>query len=143
MVYFRYRGKAIKAESGDDSSKARILGRRGEDLKLIVPTGVTVFDANMKRIGELNAPGDTCIAAHGGVGGCTGNNFIGSKGTEQVVTLDLKLIADVGMVRSIYIWAEAVSKDFPSILGWISECGQEYATQSNIKGTAKDCCLSV
>lgn len=95
---FRNRKKPIKAESGEDSSKARILGRRGEDLKVKVPIGITVFDENNGKIGELNEPGETCIAAKGGIGGCSGNNFLGTRGQERVVTLDLKLIADVGMV---------------------------------------------
>lgn len=64
-----------------------------------MPIGVTVFDENNKKIGELNEPGETCIAAKGGIGGCSGNNFIGTRGEERVVTLDLKLIADVGMVK--------------------------------------------
>lgn len=98
FVNFRYRRKIMRAKSGEDSSKARILGRRGEDLQVKVPVGVTVFDENRKKIGELNAHGDTCIAAKGGIGGCSGNNFLGTKGQEHVVTLDLKLIADVGMV---------------------------------------------
>lgn len=72
--------------------------QRGEDLKVEVPIGVSVFDANNQKIGELNEPGDTCIAARGGIGGCSGNNFLGTVGQSQVVTLDLKLIADVGMV---------------------------------------------
>lgn len=95
---FRNKKAPIKAQSGEDSSKARILGRRGDDLKLKVPIGVTVFDENNQKIGELNEPGETCIAARGGIGGCSGNNFLGTRGQEHVVTLDLKLIADVGMV---------------------------------------------
>lgn len=89
---------AIKAESGEDSSKARILGRRGQDCKLKVPIGLTIYDDKNKNIGELNQAGDTCIVAKGGIGGCSGNNFLGTRGQERVITLDLKLIADVGMV---------------------------------------------
>lgn len=88
----------MKAQSGEDSSKARILGRRGDDLKVSVPIGVTVFDEKNQKIAELNEPGDTCIAATGGIGGCSGNNFLGTRGQERTLTLDLKLIADVGMV---------------------------------------------
>lgn len=98
LFVFRYRKNPIKAQSGEDSSKARILGRRGDDLKLKVPIGVTVFDETNQKIGELNEPGETCIVAQGGIGGCSGNNFLGTRGKEQVITLDLKLIADVGMV---------------------------------------------
>lgn len=103
VLNFRYRRKVIRAESGEDSSKARILGRRGQDFKINVPVGITVFDESNQIIGELNAPGETCIAAKGGIGGCSGNNFLGTKGQEHVVTLDLKLIADVGMVQNTSI----------------------------------------
>lgn len=90
--------KKFNAASGEDSSKARLLGRRGKDYVVEVPIGITVLDENMKKISELNAKDDTCMAAGGGIGGCSGNNFLGTRGQERVVTLDLKLIADVGMV---------------------------------------------
>lgn len=90
--------KRIKASSGEDSSKQRILGRRGMDEKIEVPVGVQVIDEHGKVIGDLNESGATCIAAVGGMGGCTGTGFIGRPGQQRVVNLDLKLIADVGLV---------------------------------------------
>lgn len=98
FVFRRYRKVPIKAQSGEDSSKARILGRRGDDFVLKVPTGITIFDEKNEKIGELNSNGDKCIVASGGIGGCSGNSFIGTRGQERIVTLDLKMIADVGMV---------------------------------------------
>lgn len=95
---FRYPGKTFKAGSGEDSIKDRLIGRRGTDVQLDVPLGVSVICDSGKKIGELNVEGDRVIAGGGGVGGCTGNNFIGSKGQIRTVTLDLKLIADVGLV---------------------------------------------
>lgn len=94
----RYRSRLIQAKGGEDSSKVRILGRRGEDVTIEVPPGITVYNADRKVIGELNEVDETCIAAGGGMGGCTGTNFIGFRGQEHVLTLDLKLIADVGLV---------------------------------------------
>lgn len=68
-------------------------------MKVEVPTGVTVIDEESnKAIGELNAPGETCLVAGGGSGGCSGNQFIGVKGQHRTIKLDLKLIADVGLV---------------------------------------------
>lgn len=99
VILFRYKRDPIRAASGEDSSKARILGRRGADYIVKVPTGITVLDENQQKIAELNSPGDECIAAGGGIGGCSGNNFLGTRGQERVLTLDLKLIADVGMVK--------------------------------------------
>lgn len=86
---------------GEDSSKTRILGKRGNDIEVEVPTGVAVYDETRTVLGELNNPGDTCLVAGGGIGGAAGCNFIGTRGQERVITLDLKLIADVGMVRII------------------------------------------
>lgn len=91
----------MRGGTGEDSSKARILGCRGEDSVVPVPIGITVLDENKRKIAELNKIGDSCIVAGGGVGGCSGNEFLGEKGQHRVVTLDLKLIADVGLVLHI------------------------------------------
>lgn len=88
----------IIASSGEDSSKIRIVGRRGVDECIQVPTGVQVFDDNGKLLGELNEESSTCLAAGGGMGGCAGTNFLGKPGDHRTVTLDLKLIADIGLV---------------------------------------------
>lgn len=97
----RYRGEVIRAGIGEDSSKARILGRRGKDTVIEVPLGVAVYDEQRKLLGELNNLGETCVVAGGGIGGCAGCDFLGKRGQEHVVTVDLKLIADVGMVRRL------------------------------------------
>lgn len=47
---------------------------------------------------DLNEEGATCLAAGGGGGGCSGNLFIGHRGQTSTITLDLKLIADTGLV---------------------------------------------
>lgn len=90
--------KSAKAGNGEDSSKLRLLGRRGTDTVVEVPTGITVITEEGRKVAELNKDGEKCIAAGGGSGGCTGNNFLGHKGHQRVMTLDLKLIADVGLV---------------------------------------------
>lgn len=43
---------------------------------------------------ELNDDGKTCLAADNGNGGRSGNSFLGKQGQTQMVSLDLKLIAD-------------------------------------------------
>lgn len=99
LIWKKNPSRRITAGNGEDSSKLRILGRRGLDLKLEVPTGITVIDEESNKvIGELNAPGETCLVAGGGSGGCSGNQFIGVKGQHRTIKLDLKLIADVGLV---------------------------------------------
>lgn len=75
----------------------RLLGRRGVDRRIEVPTGVSV-EHEGQVIGELNEADATCIVAGGGGGGCSGNSFLGHKGETKTVRLDLKLIADVGLV---------------------------------------------
>lgn len=97
----RYRSSIVRGGMGEDSSKVRILGRRGEDKIIKVPIGVTIYDDRKKLLGELNNPGENCLVAGGGVGGCAGCSFIGKRGQERVVTVDLKLIADVGLVNIV------------------------------------------
>lgn len=94
----RVPNKCVQAGDGTDSSKDYLIGRRGEDKEVEVPIGITVLTDDGKKVGELNKVGDKCIASGGGGGGCAGNNFLGHRGQERVVTLDLKLIADVGLV---------------------------------------------
>lgn len=94
----RHPTKKIRAGHGEESSKSRLLGRRGEDIRVEVPVGVTILDDDGKKLGELNDASSHCIVAKGGGGGCTGNSFIGHKGEQRSIKLDLKLIADVGLV---------------------------------------------
>lgn len=52
----------------------------------------------LKIPGELNEEGTKCLVAKGGIGGCVETGFCGTKGESQVIKLDMKLIADVGLV---------------------------------------------
>lgn len=90
--------KRVHASSGEDSSKLSIFGKRGADQCIEVPVGVQVYDENNKLLGDLNENDTKCIVAGGGTGGCVGNNFLGRPGDHRTVNLDLKLIADVGLV---------------------------------------------
>lgn len=90
--------KRYIAGEGEHSRKYRILGRPGEDLTIDVPIGISVINQNNILIGDLNEPDDTILVARGGFGGSEQNQFFGQKGQAHSVTLDLKLIADVGFV---------------------------------------------
>lgn len=46
----------------------------------------------------MNEEGSKFLAAGGGVGGCSGTNFLGTPGQSRTLKLDLKLIADCGLV---------------------------------------------
>ena len=99
QLWKKFPSKRIIAGNGEDSSTVRILGRRGADLVVEVPPGLTVIDEDGRKIiGEINEEGETLLAAGGGVGGSVGNNFIGTPGQQRMVKLDLKLIADIGLV---------------------------------------------
>jgi GTP-binding protein len=110
LLDFRYRRK-YGAEAGNKGGGANRTGRSGEDLILRVPPGTVVRDQETgELIGELVNPGERLVAARGGRGG-KGNAFFatatnqaprrsqpGEEGGHRKLELELKLIADVGLV---------------------------------------------
>ena len=110
LVDFRY-NKKYKAENGQDGSGARCTGKSGEDCIISVPKGTIVKDAKTNKvIVDMSHDGQREIIAKGGKGG-QGNvhfatatrqapNFAidGQKGKELELILELKLLADVGLV---------------------------------------------
>ncbi|AQW80760.1 GTPase ObgE [Campylobacter pinnipediorum] len=107
-----YKGKrALKAANGDPGMGKRMTGKKGESLELIVPPGTVVYDAQTNEVLlDLTQQGDRQMLLKGGKGGLGNVHFKSStnqapeyaqKGTpEEVreVRLELKLIADVGLV---------------------------------------------
>jgi GTP-binding protein len=110
LLDFRYRQR-YPAEHGAKGEGSNKTGRSGNDLVLRVPPGTVVKDAaSGKVLGELLEQGDRVIAAGGGRGG-RGNLFFttatnqaprhaqpGEEGGARDLELELKLIADVGLV---------------------------------------------
>ncbi len=101
-----YRGE--RGQHGEGSNKT---GRSGEDAVVRVPPGTVVKDADSgEHLGELLAHGDRLVVAKGGRGGRGNARFAtsthqaprrwepGEEGEERRVELELKLIADVGLV---------------------------------------------
>lgn len=94
----KYPSKRFFAEVGVNSSKRYVLGEPGKDLHVPVPVGITVLTDQGRSLGDLNQPKDTVLVARGGAGGCPQNQYSGQKGQTHSITLDLKLIADIGLV---------------------------------------------
>ena len=86
------------AEPGGNSSKLKIVGEVGKDVEVRSPVGVSVVSDEGKVIGELLKEGDRVLVTSGGQGGNKSTNFLGLRGQARSVKLDLKLLADVGLV---------------------------------------------
>lgn len=110
LMDFKYQRKYV-AEHGEDGSKKRKAGRNGEDLILKVPPGTIIRDeATGLVIADLKEEGDRTVVAKGGRGGKGNQHFAnavrqapafarsGSDGVEKWVVLELKMIADVGLL---------------------------------------------
>lgn len=91
-------GKIIKADDGKNSERARILGSPGADVVIQVPTGLTLCTRKGHLLGEINAHGDVVCVAKGGRGGGPDNDYQAKGPKPSFVNLDLKLVADVGLV---------------------------------------------
>ncbi len=102
LLDFRFKQHYQGKRGGHGSSKGS-AGKDGEDIVLRVPVGTILWDDETGLlIRDLNAPGEHVIVAQGGKGGI-GNMrrktvMPPTPGEEKVVRLELKLIADVGLV---------------------------------------------
>lgn len=109
LLHLRYY-KNVLAENGQGGSENKKTGRSGKDIVLEVPLGtIAVREDNGKRIEILN-DGDEEILLKGGRGGLGNYNFAtptnqapryaqpGEQGEETFVNLELKVLADVGLV---------------------------------------------
>lgn len=110
LVDFRYQ-RHYKAEKGENGGSKNMHGRNGEDLVIRVPMGTVVKDAESGEVlADLVEPGQETIIAKGGRGGRGNSRFAtaqnkapgfaekGDPGEEHWLWLELKLIADVGLV---------------------------------------------
>jgi GTP-binding protein len=110
LLHLKYR-KHIKAESGVSGSGARCNGKQGNDVILEVPLGTIAKHAETGEImGEVTEHGQEVILLKGGRGGLGNTHFKsatnqtplyaqpGEAGQEEWIVLELKLLADVGLV---------------------------------------------
>ena len=102
--------KKFKAEVGQYGMGSNKNGRGGEDLFLKVPHGTLIKDESGLVIADLATPRDQVLIVKGGRGGYGNAHFkssvrqrpdfaeLGEPGDERIITLELKLVADVGII---------------------------------------------
>ncbi len=110
LMDFKYK-KKYQAENGQDGMKKKKYGKNGEDLVINVPPGTMVYDVESGLLmKDLVSHGDSFVAARGGKGGKGNDQFkssvrqapnfaeAGGIAKDREVILELKLLADVGLV---------------------------------------------
>jgi GTP-binding protein len=108
LIDFRYQ-KYYKAENGEHGKGKGANGKTGKDLVLMVPVGTLVYEED-KLVADLDFEGKEVIVAKGGEGGRGNVHFVtpiyrapkfaekGQKGEEKKIRLELRLVADVGII---------------------------------------------
>ncbi len=110
LVDFRI-SKIFRAENGSPGAGKNMTGKSGEDLVIIVPVGTTISDIDTKEIiGDLKKVSHQVKVAQGGEGGLGNTRFKssvnraprkithGKEGESRNLNLELRLIADVGLL---------------------------------------------
>ena len=110
LVHFRFNPE-YKAERGRHGEGSNCTGRDGENVVLKVPVGTIVYDKQTgERLHDFSRPDERLVVAQGGRGGRGNQHFAtsthqaprehepGKPGEERVLRLELKLLADVGLV---------------------------------------------
>ncbi|MFZ3101997.1 MAG: GTPase ObgE [Desulfitobacteriaceae bacterium] len=110
LVDFRYK-RQYKADRGEHGQTKNMHGKGGEDLVIRIPVGTLIKDAdNGQVLADITEQGQRVIIAHGGRGGRGNARFLsnankaptlsenGEPGVDHWLMLELKLLADVGLV---------------------------------------------
>jgi GTP-binding protein len=110
LADFRYR-RTFKAVNGEPGGSADCSGKGGGDLEIVVPVGTVVYDVDTEEtLGDLTHAGERILVARGGRGGLGNQHFksstnrsprratTGYPGEKRELRLELKLIADVGLL---------------------------------------------
>ena len=110
LIDFRY-SKKFKAQNGENGSGGNKYGKSGEDLYIDVPLGTIIKDAETgKVVADLSKENQVELVLNGGRGGKGNSHFAtatrqvprfaqaGEDGEEKEVILELKLLADVGLL---------------------------------------------
>ena len=136
LLDFKYK-RHYKADRGEDGRNKDQYGARGEDLVIKVPVGTVVYEERTEReepLADLAEDGQQFVLARGGIGGKGNIHFKtpwnqaprtaepGTLGEERTVRLELKLLADVGLLgfpnvgKSTFI--SAVSRARPKVANY-------------------------
>ena len=110
LLRYRY-NREFKADRGRHGEGSNCTGQTGDDMILQVPIGTMVYDGQTgETLADLATPGQRVLVAHGGRGGRGNQHFAkpwhqaprehedGHPGEERQLRLELKLLADVGLV---------------------------------------------
>ena len=110
LIDFRY-NKKFKAENGKNGEGAHKYGKSGENLYIKVPIGTIIRDAKTNKVlADLSKEGQKELILSGGRGGKGNSHFAtstrqaprfaqdGEKGEEKELILELKILADVGLI---------------------------------------------
>jgi len=110
LADLRYKRK-YRAQRGGDGGPNNKHGKDGRPLEIAVPPGTLVYDrVSGERLADLTSPGETVMGATGGAGGRGNSSFAtatertprfaenGAPGESRSLRLELKLLADVGLV---------------------------------------------
>ena len=110
LVHFRFNPE-YKAERGRHGEGSNCTGRDGESVVLKVPVGTILYDKETgEKLYDFSRPDELIVVAHGGRGGRGNQHFAtsthqapreheqGFPGEERVLRIELKLLADVGLV---------------------------------------------
>ena len=102
--------RIFRAEKGQNGGPQKMTGRCGADCVIGVPAGTLVKDADGNLLADLTEPGQRCVVAKGGRGGLGNVHFKssthqtplyaqpGEPGETKEIGLELKIMADVGLV---------------------------------------------
>ena len=110
LMDVRYR-KEFKADCGTNGMGKKMFGKRGDDAVIVVPVGTLIKDAaSGKVLADMTRSEEEFVAAKGGRGGRGNARFAtstnqaprkaeeGKPGEEKTIKLELKLLADVGLI---------------------------------------------